>query len=82
MISTLRKLQSENPKEYWRIIQGKRTSEKINNISLAVFKEHFEKLSSEYGNEEQNETNIGHGSIPDANLNQPFTTTEVGKLIF
>ena len=45
----LRLLQSENPKEYWKIAKGEKTSEFYSNISLDIWREHFEKLA--LGNE-------------------------------
>ena len=45
LFSTLRLRQSENPKEYWKIIKGERKSEAQHKISLDLFKEHFEKLA-------------------------------------
>ena len=44
LIHKLRLLQSENPKEYWKIIREGKTLETHHNIYLDIFKEHFEKL--------------------------------------
>ena len=64
MIHKLRLLQSENPKEYWKIIKGEKTSEIHSNISLDIFKEHFEKLV--LGNEsgDVSDTNGEISNIP------------------
>ena len=37
LIKKIRKLQSENPREYWKLIQGKRGPNSIPNISLEIF---------------------------------------------
>ena len=70
-------MQSENPKEYWKIIKEGKTSETHHNISLDIFKEHFEKLA--LGNESGDacETNGELNNIPpDEILNRPFTPQE------
>ena len=43
--SKIRLLQSENPKEYWKIIKWEKKSDVQHKISLDLFKEHFEKLA-------------------------------------
>ena len=45
-ITKLRKLHTENPKEYWKIIQGKQNSKVIEQIFIETFQEHFTKLTS------------------------------------
>ena len=47
IISKLRLLQSENPRECWKIIKGENKSQVQNKISPDLFKEHFEKLALE-----------------------------------
>ena len=74
----LRLLQSENPKEYWKIIKGGKTSEIHSNISLDIFKELFERLA--LGNErgDVSDTNGELSDIPPNEiLNGPFTPQEI-----
>ena len=78
IVHKLRLLQSENPKKYWKIIKGDKTSENHYNISLDIFKEHFEKLA--LGNErvDLSDTNGELSSIPPNEiLNRPFTPLEI-----
>ena len=82
LISKLRLLQSENPKEYWKIIKGEKKSEVQHKISLDLFKEHFEKLT--LGNESVNVSNTTselHNMPPDTMLNRPFTHQEIAEAI-
>ena len=82
LIDKLRKLQSENPKEYWKIIQGKQTSEIYHKISLETFKDHYEKLASGTENTVHNDTNGElNNKPPDELLNRPFTPLEITKAI-
>ena len=73
--SKLRLLQTENPKEYWKIIvKGEKTSEILSNISLHFFKEHFDKLAIGYKSVDVSDTNDELNNIPPNNiLNTPIT---------
>ena len=78
VIHKIRNLKSENPRDYWHIINSKNSAKTIAKVSLEVFKEHFQNLN--YSNETQNVP------IPDLNdseplLNDPFTIEEVTKFI-
>ena len=80
LIRKIRKLQSENPREYWKLIQGKRGPNSVPNISLETFKKHFENLTS------GTQTNIEHREeipVSDANpsLNEPFKDQDILKTI-
>ena len=79
----LRTLQSENPKEYWNIIQGKTKQVNETKISLDIFEQHFKKLASE--TESTNQTEACHREelnvADDPDLNKPFTTQEITKAI-
>ena len=82
LISRLRLLQAENPKEYWKIIKGAKKSEVQHKISLDLFKEHFKKLA--LGNEGVNVSNTTgelHNMPPDTMLNRPFTHQEIAEAI-
>ena len=82
LIHKLRQLQSENPKEYWKIIKEGKTSKTYHNISLDIFKEHFEELA--LGNESGDacETNGELNNIPPNEiLNRPFTPQEIVEAI-
>ena len=82
IISKLRLLQSENPKEYWKIIKGEKKSEVQHKISLDLFKEHFEKLA--LGNEGVNVSKTTGDPLnmpPDTMLNSPFTQQEIAEAI-
>ena len=82
LFPTLRLRQSENPKEYWKIIKGERKSEAQHKISLDLFKEHFEKLA--LGNESVNVSNTTdelHNMPQDTMLNRPFTHQEIAEAI-
>ena len=82
LISKLRLLQSENPKEYWKIIKGEKKSEVQHKISLDLFKEHFEKLA--LGNEGVNVSKTTGDPLnmpPDTMLNRPFTQQEIAGAI-
>ena len=82
LISKLRLLQSENPKEYWKIIKGEKKSEVQHKISLDLFKEHFEKLA--LGNKGVNVSNTTgelHNMPPDTMLNRHFTHQEIAEAI-
>ena len=82
LIHKLRQPQSKNPKEYWKIIKEGKTSETHHNISLDIFKEHFEKLA--LGNESGDacETNGELNNIPPNEiLNRPFTPQEIVEAI-
>ena len=79
-INKLRTLQSENPKEYWNIIQGKTKQVNETKISLDIFEQHFKKLASETNQTEachREELNVAD----DPDLNKPFTTQEITKAI-
>ena len=74
IIHKLRLLQSENHKEYWKIIKGEKTSEIHSNISLDIFKEHFEKLALGNKRGDISDTNGELSNIPPNEiLNRPFT---------
>ena len=45
MIKKIRGLKSTNPKAYWDIIKDKKDNKNISQISLEIFKKHFEKLN-------------------------------------
>ena len=80
IIFKLRLLQSENPKEYWKIMKGEKKSEFQHKISLDLFKEHFEKHA--LGNEGVNVSNTTgelHNMPPDTMLNRPFTHQEIAE---
>ena len=78
IIHKLRLLQSENPKEYWKIIKGEKTSEIHSNISLDIFKEHFEKLALGNKRGDVSDTNGELSNIPPNEiLNRPFTPQEI-----
>ena len=77
-IHQIRNLKSENPRDYWHIINNKNSAKTIAKVSLEVFKEHFKNLN--YSNDTQNVP------TPDLNdsdplLNDPFTIEEVSKFI-
>ena len=79
-INKLRTLQSENPKEYWNIIQGKTKQVNETKISLDIFEQHFKKLASETNQTEachREELNVAD----DPDLNKSFTTQEITKAI-
>ena len=82
-INKLQTLQSENPKEYWNIIQGKTKQVNETKISLDIFEQHFKKLATE--TESTNQTEACHREelnvADDPDLNKPFTTQEIGKAI-
>ena len=82
LIPTLRLLQSENPKEYWKIIEEEKKSGVQHKISLDLFKEHFEKLA--LGNESVNVSDTTgelNNMPPDTMLNRPFTHQEIAEAI-
>ena len=84
-INKLRTLQSENPKEYWDIIQGETKQVNETKISLDIFVQHFKlaKLASE--TESTNQTEACHREelnvADDPDLNKPFNTQEIIKAI-
>ena len=82
LISKLRLLKSENPKEYWKIIKGEKKSDVEHKISLDLFEEHFEKLVLE--NESVNVSNTTgelQNMPPDTMLSRPFTHQEIAAAI-
>ena len=82
LISKLRLLQSENPKEYWKIIKGEKKAEIQHKLSLDLFQKHFEKLA--LGNKSVNVSNTTgelHNMPPDTMLNRPFTHQEIAGAI-
>ena len=80
LIKKIRKLQSENPREYWKIIQGKRGPNSIPNISLETFRKHFQNLTSgTQTNVEHKEERPVSDQIP--SLNEPFKDQDILKAI-
>ena len=78
VIHKIRNLKSENPRDYWNIINNKNNSKTTAKVSLEIFKEHFENLN--YSHDNQNVTTLDFIDS-DSLLNDPFTTEEVNKLI-
>ena len=75
-------MQSENLKEYLKIIKVEKKSEVQHKISLDLFKEHLEKLA--LGNESVNvsdTTGEFNNMPPDTMLNRPFTHQEIAEAI-
>ena len=78
VIHKIRNLKSENPRDYWNIINKKNNSKTNAKVSLELFKEHFENLN--YSHDNQNVHTLEFNDS-DPLINDPFTIEEVTKLI-
>ena len=78
VIHKIRNLKSENPRDYWHIINSKNSPKTIAKVSLEVFKEHFQNLN--YSNETQNVPILALNDS-DPLIIDPFTIEEVTKFI-
>ena len=78
VIHKIRNLKSENPRDYWNIINNKNNSKTTAKVSLDIFIKHFENLN--YSHDNQNVPTLEFNDS-DPLLNDPFTTEEVTKLI-
>ena len=74
VIDKIRNLKSENPRDYWNIINNKNNSKTTAKVSLEIFKEHFENLN--YSHDNQYVPTLDFNDS-DPLLNDPFTTEEV-----
>lgn len=81
----LRNLKSTNSKEYWKLINNKGKKDRMDDIPLKVFLDHFKKLHS--SPEEDSitvncEVNPSQNSnIDNSFINQPFTEEEIKKVV-
>lgn len=77
----LRNLKSNNPKEYWDILNIKNKGSSVSgNVSLENFTNHFKNLCEH--EQEVIHNDLIYNNIPDENLqiNKPFTVDEVTKV--
>ena len=78
VINTIRVLKITNPREYWNLINDRKSQKTFNDISLEVFHDHFKKMNQA----EIDETEI---NIPVVNVDPLFndhvTTDEMVKLV-
>ena len=75
----VRQLKTSNAREYWSIINGKKSNKILSNISLEVLQEHFKKLNK--GPSDQTDTTPFNQDNTDSLFIDPFTTDEVSKMI-
>ena len=78
IINKIRVLKTTSPREYWNLINDRKSQKTFNDISLEVFHDHFRKMNQA----ERDETEI---NIPEENLDPLFndhvTTDEMFKLV-
>ena len=80
LLKKLRTLKTSQPKEYWDILnKATNNADKVGNIALQVFMDHFKKLSqkdpTEHVEEEFDPRKIDHSLNEE--INRPFTFTEL-----
>ena len=69
----LKEFNNSNPKEFWRIIQGKK--EHMHKIDMEQFRVHFAELNK--SEEQLNPSDIGPSENLNEILNEPFTSQEL-----
>ena len=80
-IKKLRDLQNKNPKQYWKLLQGKK-KEHID-VPLETFKDHFANLAVEAEDADINDLNVDNefNELDTSILNQPFSEDEIRKFV-
>ena len=80
--SRLKELRAQNPKEFWKLINGAiYSNKKTGNISIQEFKAHFENLSNEGSTSDTFNTSLLFNNSSNCDLNTEFTVSELKKMI-